>query len=225
MNHCVFLPGTLCDERIFAYQYEMFPEHTIIDLRHSSSMEEMVNKVADVSADKFVLIGFSMGGHVAQEFSLKFPERIEKLVVIGASSEGYPLDEKKLVLSTLPLIEKGTFRGITDKRLKDYLAPTSYEKPELKKLIQDMGGPDAKEVYLRQIKATIDRRDLTSELRSLSTPVLFVGGVEDKIVSIESIERSAKYPLNSQFVAFQDCGHFIPLERPEKLNQILRDFL
>ncbi|WP_408097222.1 alpha/beta fold hydrolase [Peredibacter sp. HCB2-198] len=222
---CVFLPGTLCDERVFQYQLEEFSHYKVIDLRHSETIEDMLELVKNLPQKKMTLIGFSMGGHVAQEFVIKYPERVEKVVVIAAGGEGYPPEEKRLVLDTLPALEKGKFTGITDKRLKDYLAPNSYENFEIRNTIHAMAGADAKEVYLRQLKATLERRNLSLDLKRVETPMLYIGGEEDKIVSPTSIERTAKNPLNARFESINDCGHFVPLEQPGILNMILMDFI
>ncbi|WPU64212.1 alpha/beta fold hydrolase [Peredibacter starrii] len=224
-SFCVFLPGTLCDERIFQYQLREFPNHAVIDLRHSDSIEEMLELVRKLPQKKMTLIGFSMGGHVAQEFAIKYPERVEKLVVIAASGEGYPPEEKKLVLDTLPALEKGKFTGITDKRLKDYLAPASYENLEIRNTIHAMAGADAKEVYLRQLKATLERRNISADLQKVTLPMLYVAGEDDKIVLPSAIERTAKNPKNAKFESLNDCGHFVPLEQPGILNMILLDFI
>ncbi|QDK37566.1 alpha/beta fold hydrolase [Bdellovibrio sp. NC01] len=221
----VFLPGTLCDERLFAAQVRLFSQAIVVDLRHSDSVDQMIEAVGAVNVAKFVLLGFSMGGYIAQEFALKYPERVEKLIVMGSSSEGYPEEEKRIVESSIEIIKKGKFTGITDKRLKEYLYPSSYENTELRQVIHDMAGPDAKEVYLRQLRATLDRRELKHEMNHLSLPALFVGGADDKIVPFTSIERSANVVPKGQLAKISECGHFIPLEQPEALNKSITDFL
>lgn len=224
-DHFVLLPGTLCDERIFQHLTPEINSYEVIDLRHSETIDEMVEKVSRVSHETFVLIGFSMGGHVSMEFTLKYPDRVKSLIVMAASGEGYPPHEKQLVIDTLPLIEKGKFSGITDKRLKDYLAPKSYENQSLKDIIHQMAGADAKEVYLRQTRATLNRRNLIEPLKAVDRPVLFIAGSEDKIVSKESILRTSKSVKGSKYIAIKDCGHFIPLESPELMKEIVKRFL
>ncbi len=221
----VFLPGTLCDERIFKFLTPLFPEHMIVDLRTPPTIEEMIKSVEQVPYEKFILIGFSMGGHIAQEFALKFPDRVEKLIVMGSSSEGYPIDERKIVESSIGLIERSKFTGITDKRLKEYLHPHSYENHEIKETIQSMAGADAKEVYLRQIKATLDRRDLKTDLKSMSLPVLFLAGADDHIVPLASIQRSADNISSARIAVIEECGHFVPLEKPQEVIKEISGFI
>lgn len=221
----VLLPGTLCDERVFRELVPHFKSYEVVDLRHSETTEEMLAKVEHISFKKFILIGFSMGGHIALEFALKYPERIEKLVILATDGGAYPKEEKELVLRSLPMIKTGVFKGITDRRLRSYLDPETYENLELRSLIHSMAGEDAKEVYLRQTMATLERKNLNQELPNLKVPTIFIGGVSDKIISIESIERSASFVPDAKFVALEKCGHFVTLERPAELLLELHHFI
>lgn len=218
----VFLPGTLCDSRVWQHQTEAFMDHYVVNLRTQTTLEAMLDSVDDVPLPTFILVGFSMGGYVAQEFALRYPERVQQLVIVGTSSEGYPPAEKEVVLKALPLLEKGIFRGITEKRLREFLHPESYENPGIRQTVLSMAGPDAKDVYLRQLKATLDRRDLSDFIGSVNRPITVVAGKQDRIVPIESVRRTKKYAPHARIHELDSCGHFVPLEKPRELNALLK---
>jgi pimeloyl-ACP methyl ester carboxylesterase len=184
----------------------------------------MVRSVEEVEFKEFVLVGFSMGGYVAQEFALKHPKRIQKLILIGSSSEGYPPKEKEIIVRALPQIEKGLFRGLTEKRLKEFLHPRSYEDKSIRDLIHSMAGVDAGEVYLRQLKATLDRRNLSAEIRKIQCPISLIAGKDDQIIPVDSILRMERYAPDAEINVVPDCGHFVPLEKPERVNEIIYEF-
>ena len=171
----VFLPGTLCDERMWSFQQKEFADSCVVNLRTQKTVAEMLSSVRAVPYDKFVLVGFSLGGYIAQEFALSDPERVAHLVLMGSSAEEYPKREREVALSARPFIEKGLFKGITDKRLREFLHPDSYAKAELRDLIHSMSGADAGEVYLRQTDATINRPNLSEELKKLNCPLTAIG--------------------------------------------------
>lgn len=224
MGPFVFLPGTLCDERLWHHQTAEFKEHTVVHLRTQSTLEAMIQAVADVPFEFFVLVGFSMGGYVAQEFALKHPARVKKLILMGSSSEGYPPHEKEIILRALPQIERGLFRGLTEKRLKEFLHPKSYEDVGIRNLIHSMAGVDAGEVYFRQLKATLDRRNLSTEIGKIRCPISVIAGKDDKIVPVESILRMERYAPQAEINVLPDCGHFVPLEKPERVNELIHEF-
>jgi pimeloyl-ACP methyl ester carboxylesterase len=196
----------------------------VVSLRSQVSLEEMLESVLKVPYEQFTLIGFSMGGYVAQEFALRFPQRVKRLILLGSSCEGYPPQEKEVVLKALPMIEKGLFKGLTEKRMKEFLHPDSYRNDHIRQLIQSMAGADASEVYLRQLRATLNRRDLSRTVREISCPFHVIAGKEDRIVPLESILRFELFAPKVDVHLLSECGHFLPLEKPERVNELLFQF-
>lgn len=225
MPHFVFLPGTLCDERVWKFQTQEFTDNIVVNLRIQNTQEAMLDAVKAVQAKRFILVGFSMGGHIAQEFALAYPERVSHVISIASSSEGYPKEEKEVSIKAKEFIKKGLFKGITDRRLKEFLHPKAYENQELRNLIHSMSGEDAAQVYLGQLDATLERRDLSKEIGSLKMPFIAIGGEDDKIVSKESILRIKDHNSAADIHIVSECGHFVPLEKPEVVNGILRSLL
>lgn len=220
-KNVVFLPGTLTDSRIWINQQSLFLNSIIVNLRNQISIQEMLDDIYKIQYAKFHLIGFSMGGYIAQEFTIKYPHRVESLTIIGASAFGYPEEEYELALRNLFHINSKSFKGITEKRLQLYLHPKSYFNEEIKQLVKDMQGADAAEVYLRQTKATLNRRPLVKELTELGCRIQFIAGKNDHIVKLKKIKSSHHAIPESKIHIIDECGHFIPLERPAELNLIL----
>lgn len=223
-NPFVFLPGTLCDERLWHHQTAVFKNAYVANLRTQDSLDAMVESVAQAPYGSFILAGFFMGGYVAQEFALRFPARVSKLVIIACSSEGYPPGEKEVVQRSIPMIEKGLFKGLTERRMREYLHPYSYQDAGIRELIQSMAGIDAAQVYLRQLKATLDRRSLSEEIGKVRCPISVIAGKDDKIVPAESILRMEKYAPRAEINILPECGHFVPLEKSERVNELMMEF-
>ena len=224
MSPFVFLPGTLCDERLWHHQLPVLRDTHVVNLRTQSRLDEMLKAVSDAPFASFVLVGFSMGGYVAQEFALRNPERVKALIILGSSCHGYPAKEKEIAKRMLPILEKGQFKGLSDTRLKQYLHPQSHTNSAIRDLVQEMMGSDANEVYFNQLKATLDRRDLSTEIHKVACPFTIVAGKEDQIVPVESILKTSTYHPRANILVFTDCGHFIPLEQPDKVNELLLQY-
>lgn len=223
MTPFVFLPGTLCDERLWHNQTALFKEHHHVNLRTQDNLPDMIAEVEKAPFKKFIVVGFSMGGYVALEFALNFPDRVKHVVAIGSSFLGYPAHELQVVEKAIPMIEKGLFKGITQRRMKEFLHPDSYEKAEVRDLIQSMAGPDASAVYLRQLKATLYRNNLSDKIIHLKKPLTAIGGKQDQVVLPETILEFKKAVPNSNVILLEGCGHFVPLEKPNEVNEILRN--
>jgi pimeloyl-ACP methyl ester carboxylesterase len=79
--------------------------------------------------------------------------------------------------------------------------------------------------YVRQCRAAMDRPDLRATLRDLRIPVLITCGREDKVTP-PTLARELASLIPSAHLALVDrCGHLLPLERPDELVALLRQWL
>lgn len=159
------------------------------------------------------VLGFSLGGFVAQDLALKAPEWVRRLILAGTGPAGGPgIDKVGSV--TWPLMLKGllTFRGP-----KFYLFFTStpngrrsasqyLRRLKARQKNRDKGPTPS--AFLRQLKAiTAWGKQVPQDLGRLRTPTLIVNGDSDIMVpSINSIGLANRIP-NAQLVIYEDAGH------------------
>lgn len=220
----VFLPGFLCDERLWAHQLKALLPYipcTVVDLRRKQSLQEMVQAVQALPYPKFTLVGFSMGGYIAQAFAVQHPERIHQLVLIGATGAELSEREYKARSRMKSLLQKVAYAGLSEAELKFYLHPQSYENPEIREIIRAMAASNSSEMYLHQMNATLDRKDFKPQLNSLHFPMTLIAGAQDKMAPREQIEAFHRAMPLSKLFLLENCGHFVPLEKPQELSQIL----
>ncbi|MBO9665557.1 MAG: alpha/beta hydrolase [Bdellovibrio sp.] len=220
----VFLPGFLCDERLWQHQQESLSEVAsceVVDLRNRRNLQEMLAALDKVPVKKLHLVGFSMGAYVAQVFATQNPDRIGHLVLIGSTGTALPDAEIKTRLQMKTLLQKASFKGLSDRELRHYLHPDAYANPEIANVVREMAASNTSEMYLNQMMATLDRHDLRIQLNSLKFPMTLVGGVQDMITPKDKIEAFHKAVRRSKLHLIEGAGHFVPLEKPTELNQIL----
>lgn len=220
----VFLPGFLCDERLWAHQLKVFmplAPCTVVDFRYMTSADAMVKAVKALPYPHFHLVGFSMGSYIAQAFAVRFPERLRQLVLVGATGAGLSEKEYKGRVRMKSLLRTVAYAGLSDIELKFYLHPKSYDCAEIRETIQAMASSNTSEMYLGQMAATLDRQDFKEELNSLNSPITLIGGMQDKVAPKEQLEAFHQAVSHSRLHFIDGCGHFVPLEKPDELNQIL----
>ncbi|MBC7713637.1 MAG: alpha/beta hydrolase, partial [Rhizobacter sp.] len=88
-----------------------------------------------------------------------------------------------------------------------------------------MSGVDAGEVYLRQINATLDRPDFSGELKNIKCPLTAISGRQDNIVSADEVLKLKNINEKFQVYILENCGHFVPLEKPDEVNEILKKIM
>ncbi|MGZ9668251.1 alpha/beta fold hydrolase [Pseudomonas sp. GNP014] len=159
------------------------------------------------------VLGFSLGGFVAQDIALKAPERVRRLILTGTRpAGGSGIDEVGPV--SWPLILKGL---LTLRDPKFYLFFTStpngrraaaqyLQRLKSRKTNRDKGPTPG--AFLRQLKAiTAWGKQAPQDLGRLQTPTLIVNGDTDIMVpSVNSHALAQRIP-NSQLVIYEDAGH------------------
>ena len=163
--------------------------------------------------DKVDLIGFSLGGFVAQDIVLKEPDLIRKLILAGTGPAGGEGIEKVGPVSW-PLIIKGM---LTFRDPKYYLFFTSTAQgrraakdflERLKERKADRDKPIALGAFLRQLKAIKAwGKQAPQDLSTIPKPILVANGDQDIMVpSSNSVDLARRLP-NAELVLYEDAGH------------------
>jgi 3-oxoadipate enol-lactonase len=164
--------------------------------------------------DAVPVVGVSFGGMVAQEFALRHPDRVDRLILActssgGAGGSSYPLHE----LQALPPRERAEAHlRISDLRHDDEWVAANPERWErLVELTMAARRPDrdeqgsAKQLRARKGHDTYDR------LPRLDVPVLLAGGRRDGIVPVANMEALHRQIAGSRFELF-DGGHMFLIQ-------------
>ena len=158
--------------------------------------EDLKDYLDAINIAKAVILGFSDGGNIAMEFALKYPERVEKLILNGANL--FPSGVKPLYQWP---IEVG-YR----------IAKLFSNKSEKAKQNAEMLGLMVNEPHIDP-----------SELARLTMPVLVVAGTKDMIK--ESHTRLIYKSLPNAQLAFVEGDHFVANKNAEAFNKVVEDLL
>lgn len=174
-----------------------------------------------VTNNKLIVVGCSIGGSCALEMAVADPERIAALVLIGTKAKHDP--DPALHASALDVIESAGING----------AWTRYWGPMFSSSVSLDVVEAAKSIALSQspqdiacgVTAFHRRKSRDRFLSQFRSPVIVISGEDDPAPGPKaSAELAASAPLGS-FHVIPSCGHYVPLERPEALNAILRGVL
>jgi len=175
---------------------------------------------------ELTLIGHSMGGYIALAFAKKFPDKIRALGLFHSTS--YPDSEEKkesrdkniLFIKkngTLPFLKQGIPSLFTEK------FKTSH--PEvINELITRCANflPESLVQYLEAMK----NRPLTREvLETITKPVLFIMGTEDKAVPLKDALEQCHLPRISYIHILTHSAHMGMIEETSLCKTILNQFL
>ena len=222
----LLLPGHMCDARLWRYiDCGSRPLHHA-DLTQDDRVECMAMRVLQGAPDRFVAVGFSMGGIVAMHLAAPAAERLVGLVLLDTNAEA-DLPERALARRRQQARARaGALREVVANELKpNYLSPINRGRADILELTMSMAidlGPD---VFIRQSEALRQRSDARPLLRHISVPTLVACGADDQLCSPDRHREVAAALPNAEFAVVALAGHLLPLERPADLSALLRGFL
>lgn len=177
------------------------------------------------------VMGFSMGGIVAQALALNHPDKVRSLVLCGTNPGGiHRLSSSIQVQTDLALIASPmpemTERDRTVKLLY-LLYPRGYVEENLEKLILDetySDHPTPDYALMRQSQA-IAGFDSYDRLPSIKAPALVVTGVDDVLVPPKNSEILAERIPGARLVKVSGAGHGVLKQKTEDIVSLILRFL
>jgi len=218
VRHLVLLPGFMCDHDLWT---DMIPDLQKLGQIHygnvyeDSTLDGMAQRVLDSSPDRFVLVGFSMGGFVARVLALTAPQRVSGIAFIASSARGYSDDERKQR-------QQGYGPGGRPPRVTSGapgLHPDREHDPALIARLRGMQQRLGREV--RAPQAALVRHDGYADLERITCPALVVACRQDRLRRLAETERMARHLPHAVFKVIEECGHMAPLERPHELAGLI----
>lgn len=188
------------------------------------------------SIDRACLIGHSLGGGISLQFSIQFPSKVEKLVLVGSAGLGQQVTLLLRVL-TLPIIGKILARPSrkgTANFLKECLYDSNLVTDELIDFSYSLASlPGAQDALLSTVRTLGNIRGMRKDvlrpiadnLSAISVPTLIFWGQQDRILPVAHAQVVKDKIPDTQLEIFDPCGHFPQLELPEEFNSIVLKFL
>lgn len=202
-------------------------ESVVFDTEPSTTVRaRAVRDLMDaLGIERASFLGNSMGGSVAMALAVDYPERVDHLVLMGASgmtrtvlfpqpTEGH---RRLREASADPSVE--TMKALAEVMLFD---PSLLTQEALEARVRTAKDPARREAAA---KSTAPWRDQTDEFAKIAARTLIVWGREDRVNPFEiGLLLLREIPHSSMHI-FRDCGHWAQLEHPEEFNRISMDFL
>jgi pimeloyl-ACP methyl ester carboxylesterase len=195
--------------------------------------EHLIGFLDAVGADRAVLVGNSMGGHVITEAALLHPERVAALVLLEAS--GLPRDvdvaaaaedaatEEPWVVSLLQrpmgqaLVRMLPTRGVLRENLEPaYFRPEDLSEDRLSAWHAPLQTENGMAAYLARYRRSV-AAERAERVKTIRAPTLVITGDTDRMVPVETARRYDALLPDSELLIWEDTGHMIQEQHPQRV--------
>ena len=203
---------------------------------HANGLRDLL---AALGHDRVTVVGHSLGGGIAMQFAYQFPERVERLALIGAGGLGREVTPL-LRAATLPgaelvlplLTASWLRRGASS--LGGLLARARLPLPEVAHEavvgFGAMGDPGARAAFVHTARSVVDpfgqRVDARERLHvTAHLPLLVVWGRRDTVIPVAHGTALAAAVDGARLEVFEQSGHFPHVTEPHRLARLLAEWL
>lgn len=223
----------------FAKEFgELMPTH-ILDLRnhgrsfHSESMshDDLANDILNYmefhKIEKANLLGHSLGGKAVMQFAIKFPEKLNKLIVVDISPKAYPPHHQGIIKALQSVdFTKVESRQDVEKVLGEYIP----EKFVIQFLMKNLYWTEDKKLNWRFNLETLAEKYTEFVSNAIkfgifNGPTLFVAGANSNyILPQDELLIRQQFP-DSKIIKIANAEHWVQANNPVDFNSAVKDFI
>ena len=176
--------------------------------------------------EKTAIVGNSLGGRIALQMATDSPDRIAKMVLMGAPGVGMTLTDGLAALRAYEPSHDAmrdllrNYFAVDPAMITDELVAIRYEAS-----IADGAYEAYRAMFLDPRHAGSELGITEDEVRAIATPTLLVHGREDKVVPVQVAVTMLGLLPNADLHVFSSCGHWTQIERADEFSALVSDYL
>jgi pimeloyl-ACP methyl ester carboxylesterase len=175
-----------------------------------------------LSIPKATLVGNSLGGWIALDFTIRHPDRVEKLVLVDAAGL-HPVEPLRLPEGGWKDLTPGTTHWFFDLMAANKswattdLGPHGFER--------HVKNGDSYTVASSVAEMVVGHEFEDKKLENVDTPTLIIWGRDDVLIPLAMGEKFHKGIAGSQLVVIEGTGHIPMVGKPDEFNQLVKNFV
>jgi pimeloyl-ACP methyl ester carboxylesterase len=194
----------------------------------NSLASDLVQLVESGGYTPMHFVGSGMGAMVGLRIALRRPELLRSMVLLGASADAEPADQRRRLKSLGLAARIVGIRPFVKRIMHAKFATPFLEDSDRQIQVNHWRNEMLKmepRAISRALRAYADRDPLDDQLAALRVPTLLLIGEHDRIVDRQHVTRLNERIANSRRIVIPGAGHCPAVETPEEVNQALMGFL
>ena len=244
----VLIHGGYMDRRMWDDQFAVFAQHYRVvryDVRGFGRSElpqvpytdrqDLHDLLSFLGIDKTYLLGLSLGGMIAIDFTLDYPQMVDALILVGSPVPGYPQEPlftkerlEEQIRRWTPFGEAAKRRDIAamvDCLMQDPTLVPSPNYPSARKRVRE----NLSEYSFAWVLDPATREELeppaSKRLGEIRVPTLLIVGADDHFQLHKNADKLEQDIPNVKRVTISETHHMPNMEKPGEFNRIVLDFL
>ena len=236
----VFIHGVGLDQQMWEPQivalieystitYDLLGHGKTINNKEVVTLEDFSNQLTSIlnflKIDKINLVGFSLGSLIALDFASKFQNKLNSLVVIGATYKR-STEQRALVIERFeqaklnkPISKQALKRWFTDQYLNDH--PEIYN--QFIEILTKEGEDHLN--FLKAYKLFAYHQDDIHMIKNIKTKTLVMTGSDDLGSTVETSKSLSNDLINSSFTEINNGKHLCSIECADDVNMNIKNFI
>jgi esterase len=189
--------------------------------------QDLLELIEENRLEAPAVMGHSMGGKTAMTFALQYPDRLSKLIVVDIAPKDYPIRHDGILDALLAVdLSQVSSRDEADAQLARGISHPAVRQFLLKNLYRKEDHSFGWRPNLPAIDRNLDQVGAAITAGApFKKPTLFIDGGKSSYVRPEDHEQIRQLFPNARIETIAEAGHWVHAEAPEKVYQLVREFL
>lgn len=244
LNH-----GGLVDNHLWDDQFDEFAKHFKVvryDIRgfgdsgmlkngmEPYSMErDLYSLLQFLGIEKTYMLGLSMGGALAIDFTLQYPEMVDALITVGAGLSGYEEDDPEELKAKFAAMDDAFKNGDIPRSVEISLqiwtdgplrTPEQVDQ-QVRERIRAMTTRNFERGDDEEVQPIHMQPPAVGRLSEVQVPTLIIVGDQDVEIILKIADTLEKGIAGAKKVVIPGTAHHLNMEKPEEFNRVVIDFL
>jgi pimeloyl-ACP methyl ester carboxylesterase len=222
------------NQQVIRYDIRGFGKSALPQVPYAD-WQDLFNLLQFLDVEKTYLLGLSLGGVIAIDFTLMYPEMVDALILVGSPVPGYPIELmftkeqlEQQIKRWQPFEQARRERDITrmvNLLMDDETLVPSTKNPSTRQRVRD----NLSEYSFVWVLDPAPKQELIppafERLNEIHVPTLIIVGSEDHFQLHKSADKLEQDISGARRIMISETHHMPNMEKPEEFNRIVYDFL
>ncbi len=204
------------------------PPDPTADYSDTRTLQLLIGLLDKLGIERASVVGHSIGGRIAWTFAARYPQRMNKLVLLapdGFASPGFTYGVAPSVPAVMQVMRWTLPRWMLRMNLAPaYAEPSVITDSLLQRYFDLLRAPGGRQAMLQRMEQTI-LVDPVPLLQTIQTPTLLVWGEKDAMIPVANAQDYLQALPNARLVTWPGVGHLPQEEAPDRTLSAVREFL